>query len=112
MIILNGLLMVLTPDDDPHFEYGKQVAFLNAAPLISDKGIKMDLYTKPTNTASYLDPTSFHHPKTFNGVIASIFDTIRRITDDEFLCNRLEEGFINLLHRKYSLMEVWRFGGL
>jgi hypothetical protein len=80
--------------------------FLDVKEIIRNDRIAVDVYTKPTNTHTYLERSSVHPHQTWKSVINTIGHRLRMISDDKFLEKNLAAATLHLVNRGYNLKVI------
>ena len=85
---------------------GKNNNFLDVKEKIIDNKIELDLYSKPTNTYSFLLKGSFHPNITWGSVPNGVGHRLRTICDDKYLLKNLLNHTVYLMNRGYEMNEI------
>jgi hypothetical protein len=85
----------------------KEVSFLDTKVILHNNRLTTDLYTKPTDTHSYLRYDSAHHPSCKKTLPYSQFLRLRRICNNDQLfeqhANEMHTHFVNQGYPEYLL---------
>ena len=77
--------------------------FLDIREVIRDDHIAVDVYSKPTNTHSYLLYNSVHPQRTWKAILTGVAHRLRMICDDEFLPTQMRRTSMYFLNRGYPI---------
>ena len=102
--LCNEDFLTLYPDLTLNITCEKTVNFLDLSISMNfNNSLLFNLFNKPTNTFSYIQPTSNHPDHIFNNIPLSLIKRAKKICskdyDFHYHCNKI---FINLLNRGYN----------
>ncbi|XP_041438389.1 uncharacterized protein LOC121400038 [Xenopus laevis] len=81
----------------------KQIHFLDVTVGLTEGKLTTDIYRKPTDRVTYLDPNSFHPPSTIRGLPYSQLLRVKRIVSEEAnFDERSEEMLAHFSSRGYE----------